>query len=646
MKETSSIKERLIENMKEEYPLNVEYIKSYLPNYGLPVMGVFLSNGFPKYVNLEDGPKDVDQAVMYIDVESLKTILNATDEVSVSDAVFMDGIIRFLKYYRPVSLVYRKSGMTDGKVLLNILERVFEICPPIAPLQDIKAAASALIYERDDEAVREASFKAPIGAMIRRGIRQIAEKLYPLKGLKVYGKLSYIERPYLPDYDFITIEKRYEDRPIDSLIIVETDGFLEKVNSYYKGKGNLGDLILIYSLLRSFIWDDTPTVEDEAESIDAVQKGTWKVPSDECSDKDVLKEIIKKSFDAKGIKVEELLENAKDYNTKNLIHSLTSDTKLSFKHFRELLKLVSLEFLIGTRDNKAPLNHYIIYDSSADQTRCVKFDPSTINGPRGINRVFCDDCSNKDVLKEIIKKSFYAKGIKVEELLEDAEDYNTKNLIHSLKTDNKLSFKNFRELIELADLQFSLGILDSEVPPKFYTIYRSSTDSTECTTMDSLIDNGARYKGFDDDYDENYNGFDKDDLSDNEDDEDEEEDSDTEYVDCPVTMIVRIKKSDIGNLKRIENHIEEFVDLDSWPEIEYVSDVHVDRIEDPSNLSFNTKYFDRESELAMRAMTSIFGLQSFGEKITDDVDQTVEPEIPAESTGANFYDILDESTRA
>lgn len=34
MKETSSIKERLIENIKEEYPLNVEYIKSYLSNYG------------------------------------------------------------------------------------------------------------------------------------------------------------------------------------------------------------------------------------------------------------------------------------------------------------------------------------------------------------------------------------------------------------------------------------------------------------------------------------------------------------------------------------------------------------------------------------------------------------------------------------
>lgn len=254
--------------------------------------------------------------------------------------------------------------------------------------------------------------------------------------------------------------------------------------------------------------------------------------------------------------------------------------------------------------------------------------------------------AQKDVLKEIIKKSFDAKGIKIEELLENAKDYKTKNLIHSLVSDSKLSFKHFRELLKLTGLNFSLGIWDSEVPPKFYTIYRSSTDLTECTTMDSLIDNGARYKGFDDDYDENYDGFDGDDLSDDEDDENEEEDSDTEYVDCPVTMIIRIKKSDIDNLKRIENHIEEFVDLDSWPEIEYVSDVHVDRIEGPSNPSFNTKYFDRESELAMRAMISIFGLQSFGEKITDDVDQTVEPEIPAESTGANFYDILDESTRA
>ena len=575
MKETSSIKERLIENMKEEYSLNVEYIKSYLPDYGLPVMGVFLSNGFPEYVNLEGGPKKVDQVMMYIDVESLKTILNATDEASVSDAVFMDGIIRFLKYYRPVSLVYRKSGMTDGKVLLNILERLLEICPPVAPLQDIKAAASALIYERDDEAVRAASFKAPIGAMIRRGTRQIAEKLYRLQGQKVYGKVSYTERPCLPDYDFITIEKRYEDRPIDSLIIVETDGFLEKVNSYYKGEGNLGDLILVFSLLRTFVWDDTPIVEDEAESIHAVQEGTWKVPSDECSDKDVLKEIIKKSFDVKGIKVEELLENAKDYNTKNLIHSFTSGTKLSFKHFRELIELTGLEFSISTQDSKVPLNHYIIYDSSTDQTRCVKFDPLTINGPRGINRVFCDDCSNKDVLKEIIKKSFYAKGIKVEELLEDAKDYNTKNLIHSLTSDSKLSFKHFKELLKLTDLEFSLSILDSEVPPKFYIVYRSSTDSTECTTMDSLFDNGARYKGFDDDYDENYDGFDEDDLSDDEDDEDEEEDSDTEYVDCPVSMIVRIKKSDADNLGRIENHIEEFVDLDSWPEIDSIYDVKV-----------------------------------------------------------------------
>ena len=58
------------------------------------------------------------------------------------------------------------------------------------------------------------------------------------------------------------------------------------------------------------------------------------------TEQDVLKEIIKKSFDAKGIKVEELLENAKDYNTKNLIHSLTSDNKLSFKQFAESIELL------------------------------------------------------------------------------------------------------------------------------------------------------------------------------------------------------------------------------------------------------------------------------------------------------------------
>ena len=304
-------------------------------------------------------------------------------------------------------------------------------------------------------------------------------------------------------------------------------------------------------------------------------KGASRNPDDYAdSKKDVLKEIIKKSFDAEGIKVEELLKNAEDYNTKNLIQSLKTDNKLSFKNFRELIELAHLEFSISVQDSKAPLSYYIIYNSSTDQTRCVKFDPSIINGPRDTNRVFCDDCSNKDVLKEIIKKSFYAKGIKVEELLKNAEDYNTKNLIHSLTSGTKLSFKHFKELLKLADLQFSISISDSEVPPKFYTIYRSSINTTECTTVDSLIDNGARYK-FDDDYDENYDGFDEDDLSDDEDDEDEEEDSDTEYVDCPVTMIVRIKKSDVDNLGRIENHIEEFVDLDSWPEIDSIYDVKV-----------------------------------------------------------------------
>lgn len=418
MKETSSIKERLIENMKEEYPFNVEYIKGCLPNYKLSVMGVVLSNGFSEYINLEDGPKKAGQVVMYIDIESLKTLLNYSGEVSTSDAVFMDGIIRFLQYYSYASIAYYGCGMSDEKELLNILEKLFQICLPTTPLTVVKDIAVSLIYGQDD-GEDNISHHTSLRTMISSSIGTIIANLDALKGKKIYGKITYIERPYLPDYDFITIKKRNDNLPIESLLVIDANRVLEKVSSYFKGEGNIGDLILLLSISRVFDSMICPIAEDGMKSVIKSQNASWRVAGE--------------------------------------------------------------------------------YDG--------------------------------DFL---------------------------------------------------------------------------STD----------------------------------------DEEDDEEDSDTEYVDCPVTMIVRIKKSDIDNLKRIENHIEEFVDLDSWPEIEYVSDVHVDRIEGPSNPSFNTKYFDRESELAMRAMISIFGLQSFGEKITDDVDQTVEPEIPAESTGANFYDILDESTRA
>ena len=177
----------------------------------------------------------------------------------------------------------------------------------------------------------------------------------------------------------------------------------------------------------------------------------------------------------------------------------------------------------------------------------------------------------QDILKDLIKKSFDAKGIKIEELLENAKDYETKNLIHSLTSDTKLSFKHFRELLELTNLDFSISVQDREAPVKFYTIYKSSVDSTTCVKFDSLISDGPKYKGFDDDYDENYDGFDGDDLMD----EDDEKGSDAEYVDIPVSMIVKIEKSAVNDLGRIENHIEEFVDLDNWPEIESIYDVTV-----------------------------------------------------------------------
>lgn len=179
--------------------------------------------------------------------------------------------------------------------------------------------------------------------------------------------------------------------------------------------------------------------------------------------------------------------------------------------------------------------------------------------------------AQQDVLKEIIKKSFDAKGIKVEELLKNATDYNTKNLINSFTSDTKLSFKHFRELIELVGLDFSLSVQDGEVPPTFYTIYKSTTNSTECIKFNSLLNNDRyRYADSDEIYDE----FDGDDLSDEDDDEDDSDES-TEYVDIPVTMLVRIKKTYADNLGRIENHIEEFVDLDSWPEIDSIYEVAV-----------------------------------------------------------------------
>ena len=373
-----------------------------------------MSNGFSEYINLEDGPKKAGQVVMYIDIESLKTLLNYSGEVSTSDAVFMDGIIRFLQYYSYASIAYYGCGMSDEKELLSILEKLFQICLPTTPLTVVKDIAVSLIYGQDD-GEDNISHHTSLRTMISSNIGMIIANLDALKGKKIYGKITYIERPYLPDYDFITIKKRNDNLPIESFLVIDANRVLEKVSSYFKGEGNIGDLILLLSISRVFDSMICPIAEDGMESVIESQNASWWVAGE--------------------------------------------------------------------------------YDG--------------------------------DFL---------------------------------------------------------------------------STD----------------------------------------DEEDDEEDSDTEYVDCPVTMIVRIKKSDIGNLKRIENHIEEFVDLDSWPEIEAVSDVHVNRIEAPSNLSFNTKYFDRESELAMRAMISIFGLQSFGEKITDGVDQTVEPEIPAESTGANFYDILDD----
>lgn len=105
---------------------------------------------------------------------------------------------------------------------------------------------------------------------------------------------------------------------------------------------------------------------------------------------------------------------------------------------------------------------------------------------------------------------------------------------------------------------------------------------------------------------------------------------DSEYIDVSVTMKMTVKRNGYDELKRIENHVESLLDLDNWSEIKSVRDVHVDRIEDCSELSFNTNYFDEESELAMRAMIDIFNPKTATEKI-DDEDPAIESDIPTES---------------
>lgn len=46
-------------------------------------------------------------------------------------------------------------------------------------------------------------------------------------------------------------------------------------------------------------------------------------------------------------------------------------------------------------------------------------------------------------------------------------------------------------------------------------------------------------------------------------------------MELTISFKVDIDKKDAGKLKRLEHHIEELLDLDSWPEIQTVWDVKV-----------------------------------------------------------------------
>lgn len=46
-------------------------------------------------------------------------------------------------------------------------------------------------------------------------------------------------------------------------------------------------------------------------------------------------------------------------------------------------------------------------------------------------------------------------------------------------------------------------------------------------------------------------------------------------MEVKISFFVDIDKQDFPKLKRLEHHIEELLDLDSWPEIQTVYDVQV-----------------------------------------------------------------------
>lgn len=150
---------------------------------------------------------------------------------------------------------------------------------------------------------------------------------------------------------------------------------------------------------------------------------------------------------------------------------------------------------------------------------------------------------SSDVLKELVRKSLEVRGITTDDLLKKSDNYETHNLLECLKCDSNLSFKNFVKLIDLAGLTFNIYVHNG--PNTAHTVtYSHIQKLVSYFKRAEYVNAPNTAEG---------------------------------YVDVTVTMGVRIKKSAYDELKKIEHHVDSFVDCDGWKDIiESIHDVTVE----------------------------------------------------------------------
>ena len=125
-----------------------------------------------------------------------------------------------------------------------------------------------------------------------------------------------------------------------------------------------------------------------------------------------------------------------------------------------------------------------------------------------------------------------------------------------------------------------------------------------------------------------------------------ETENDSDYIDVNVFMKMRVKRDGYDKLKRIEHHVDYLLDLNSWNEIQSVSDVKVEKVlqNGIDDFSVEMKFLDRESELAMKYMVG--NSQSYSEYLAEKAKTELEPDIPTdENTDANFHGNIEDAEK-